>query len=105
MSRCTPNIHSWGTRAKRYGGKAGIATRRALQFQALAGFPVEHRFSDGKTAGDYLAFLEGNPVRVLSVNTEIVIGFRKSPEQIRQEEMDTVFEAFINATADFNSES
>jgi hypothetical protein len=80
MSRCTPNIHAWGTRAKRYGGKAEIASRRAVQFQQLAKFPVEHQFSDGKTAGDYLIFLEENPVRVLSLNTEIVLGLRPEPQ-------------------------
>ena len=85
MSRCTPNIHAWGTRAKRYGGKAGIAARRAEQFQKLAAIAGDPNgpptTPEESNARDYLAFLEGNPVRVLSVNTEIAIGFRKDPDQ------------------------
>lgn len=85
MSRCTPNISGWGTRAKRYGGRAAIASIRARQFQqlaAMAGDPNGPPTTKTEvTAREDIAFLEVSPVRILSVNTEIVHGLRPEPER------------------------
>jgi hypothetical protein len=60
----------WTTRLKRYGGKRAIEQARVRQYGRLVKI-------DSDLARMATAFLDGNPLRVLSPLTEEALGWRK----------------------------
>jgi hypothetical protein len=88
MSRCSPQL-GWSKRLRRYGGLAEIAALRATQFQKLVQIGTEE-------ARRVIAWLDGNPRRVLSAKSEIALGW-EAAEVRRAREVGDAAVAAVNA--------
>lgn len=81
MSRCTPNAGRWTSRTRRKGGLGAIAATRSTQFQALAQLAKAGTPAQKELVSHAVAFLEDNPIRTLSVESEIVLGIHVEPTE------------------------
>jgi hypothetical protein len=80
MSRCTPG-HGWTSRMRRSGGMGPIQAKRAVQFQKLAQVAESGTKRQRDLAPHAIAFLEGNPVRVLGHSSEVFFGWHDRPKE------------------------